>query len=820
MDGNGAADVNLGDPVDLWAGLRPRFLSDGLPWRAPPGRPVRTEPSSPPSGPVEWGAPSLSLHDSVADLLSHMFDYAAEPMVGLDGPQSLTAGPLMAGESLADLEGRLKMDLTIRPAAAHLLVRLTGSRGTRYYTPEWQGLNRKARIVEWLAPEARNAMARLRLRGVRREGAELYGDITARQARRFLAYFDDMGTHIVRSVEYGERLFQVFEANAELLPELKDIFAREYGRNEVGGPVTFGMAHLTRPPWVTSASPILSASGSAEARRVADDEIWMGGGPEEKRSLLSPAAMADWKRAAVLDRLPARSIVGVSFASQALYLEDHRADAWTRIMRAGLCQRFPGLRLAGWRAREPFPLTTFLATSALAGGEALCKPAVPLLPDTAFALDLAVPGRVTNRGADGLAFFAGTDPATGRAAEIEVDGFDPAALKIPFLDGAACFTDREGERSCLVEGVWLGRADDGRPGIKGAPAEAELAALTARAPQLAAYVRLMGRMQGTGFPPGTGAAMRRSAAWLAEATSPHPSLVSLRWQALQVARGGGLYEPGTLVLDRLLLGELTQLLASCIDLIALPSDSPELGSAARDSDRRLRSFCAGLPGSLDSAELDRRSLAAGEALQRRFASFGRAPGLPEQAVPLFAAGAALCLPPDPRRTPHAVVPGDDPYSALWNALLGLRARYAETRAVLLGLQGRTAEAAELLEREIIGRADGPSDPAADIQASLEALSGVLPDIDGTERELLAEEARQLVELGRSARLLQRAGDDGHEASEAIGPQLHRLLVLLEVLELCRAADIPLAPLDSLAPTAFAARIDQALNATAEIPRRA
>jgi hypothetical protein len=815
-----APDVNLGDPVDLWAGLRPRFLSDGLPWRLPPGRPVRTELPGLPSNPVEWGPPCLSLHESVADLLSHIFDYSASPMVGLDGPHSVTAGALMAGTSLAELETRLKMDLTVRPASAYLLVRLTGSRGTVYYPPEWQGLNRKARIVEWLTPEGRNAMARLRLSEMRHEGAEIHGDITARQARRFLGYFDEMGTHLVRSLSYGERLFQVFEANEERLPGLKDGFAREAGQDQLCGPLAFAMAHFTRRPWATGASPILTASECAGARRAADHEIWTGGGPDEPRSLLAPGALPAWKRTAVLDKLPARSIVGVGFASQALYLEDHRADAWTRLMRAGLSQRFPAVRLSGWRERGQFPLAGFLASAALAGEEALCKPAAPALRDLAFALDMTAPGRILDAPSDCLALFAATDPGSGRAAEFEIDGpaFDPAGLKIPFLDGAACFTDRQGERSCLVEAVWLGPTDDGRPGIRGAPAEPDAAALTRHAPRLAAYARLMGLIQGPGFPPGAGAAMRRIAAWLAEAASHQPGLVQLRWQALQVAQGADRTEPGILVLDRTLKSDLSRLLESCMDLIALPWDSSELGAAARHVDGRLRAFHTRLPGNLAAAELDRSSLAAGEALQRRFARFGSAPDLPERAVPLFAAGASLCLPPDPRRMPHGLVPGDDPYSTFWNALLGLRTRYAECRAILLDLQGRTAEAAALLELEIIGCGDGPSNPARDVLTSLDALSGALPHIEPTDRELLSTEMAELLELGRSAHLLQLARGDDAEGGSETGPQLHRLLVVLEILQLCRAAGIPLAALDSLSPSAFAARIDQALMATAE-PRQ-
>lgn len=821
MDGHDALDVNLGDPVDLWSGLKPRFVPAGLPWRLPPGRPLLTETAFIPSGPVEWTSPSLSLHDSVADLLDYIFDYAASPMIGLEGPLSVTAGALMAGGSLAELESRLKMDLTVRPAPAYLLVRLTGRRGTVYYPPEWEGLNRKPKILEWLTPEGRNAMARLRLREMRHEGIEFYGDITARQARRYVGYFHDMGTHVVRSLGYGERLFQVFEATEALLPGLRESFAREAEGNRVDGPAAFGMAQFTRRPWVTSASPILSASDGAEARQAANHQIWTNDGPGDPPSLLSQRAMPAWNRAAILDALPARSIVAVSFANQALYLEDHRADAWARIMRAGLCQRFPALRLSGWRQRDQFPMGAFVATAGLAGEEALCRPAVPTLPPLAFALDLTMPGLIENASEECLAFFAAANPGIGRAIEFVVDcpAFDPAGLKIPFVDGAACFTDREGERTCLVESVLLGRSDDGRPGIAGAPAEPGVAALARHAPQLAAYVRLLGQMQGPGFPPGADSAVRRIAAWLAESAAAHPDLVPLRWQALQVARGAGPAEPGTMALDRALEIDLVQLLTACMDLLALPSDSPELGTAAGRLDDRLRAFYAGLPGALEAVELDRRSLAAGEALQRRFARFGAAPDLPERVVPLFAAGATLCLPPDPYRMPHGVVPGDDSYAIFWNALLGLRARHAECRAILLALQGRTSEAVDRLEREVIGCGEGPADPAGDLLSSLDALSGSLTHLGAMDRDLLRAEMAELLDLRTSAYFLQIARG-GAAAGPETGPQLHRLLIMLEVLQLCRAAGLPSAPLESLAPAALAARIDRTLREMADHRRTA
>jgi hypothetical protein len=71
---------------------------------------------------------------------------------------------------------------------------------------------------------------------------------------------------------------------------------------------------------------------------------------------------------------------------------------------------------------------------------------------------------------------------------------------------------------------------------------------------------------------------------------------------------------------------------------------------------------------------------------------------------------------------------------------------------------------------------------------------------------------ELLELNRSARRLQLASASNPERTGEIQPQLHRLLLVLEILQLCRAADIPLACLDSLAPSVLAARIDATLMA--------
>lgn len=788
----------LGDPVDLWAGLRPRFLPQGSAWRVPPGRPLLTQSPDIPSDPVAWAPPSLSLHESVADLLSHIFDYSVTPMVGLDGPLSITAGSLIESASLAELEQRLGMDLTTQPAPAYLLVRLTGCRGTRYYTPEWEGLNRKVRILAWLTPEGRAAMARLRLDGMRYQGTEFHGDVFARQVQRYLDYYDTMGTHLVRSIRYGEQLFQVFAVNGNLLPALRGNLA-----GQTDG-MAYGMAHLTRAPWVTGASPILTASGRAEAQQVAHHAIW-----GEPCSLLSPRAMPEWSRAAVLDTLSAQAVIGASFASQALYLEDFRADAWSRIMRAGLCQRFPLARTSGWRIRTDASLADVLTSAALSGPEALSRPVAPELPTTALMLDMRGPGQLSDRPAACLGLFAATDPGTGRPAELEINvaGFDPASLTIPFLDGALCVTDRRGDRHCLVEHIWLGPGGNGRAGLSGAPTEPDAAMLIERAAQLAGWCRLMERLQGPAFPPDVPLAMRRAAAWLADVTAHRPPLLKVRWRALLAARCAQPIEPDSITLNHTLRSGLTRLLGACMDLLALPAQEARLDIAVEQADREFQAFHALLPGMSEHAELDGQSLAVGQALRRRLTGIAN---IPEPAATVLAIGADLSLPPDPHHMPHCAEPGDAPHALLWNAILALRACYTECRAILLAMQNRMAEAVDLLAGEIITSREATADPAGDLLAALDALCGA--PIGAADRAMLLADVAQLLALHKSALLLHLARTRSFEQRPETGPQLHRLLLLLDVVQLCRAVGIPLAAIDSLAPTAFAARIDQALMA--------
>lgn len=808
-DGAGeCAAVQLGDALDLWAGLKAAFPSTEIPWQSVPGRPTRTERFHLPSDRASWRKPTLSFHEDVDDLLSHIFDYSVVPMPGLDGPLQVTAGGLMTPFSLRNLEKRLCMDLTVRPAPAHLLLRIAGPRATGYYAPEWQGANRKTRIEEWLTPEGRAAMARLRV-SMRRCGSEFHGDVTARQAQRYIDYFAEMGTHVVRSLTCGGLLFQVFEVNADLLGSLRGIF----GSTGRGGTILAqGMDHLACEPWVRRASPILSADEGTQAEQVCRSEIWLSGKNGASSARLSPKVMSSGGYSAVLDMLPASSIIGASFASQALYLEDYRADAWARIMRAGLNRRFSGIRSTGWRKRTSHPVGSFLGSAGLVGDEALCKVADGMLPPLVLSLDVRKPARVALPRENCLVLFAGTDPHDGAPAELELDGdcFDPSRLAIAFVDGAICVTDAGGLRSCLVEGLWLHSSNAGRPDAPLPASSPDAVVLAEHQPLLISYARLMGLLQGEGFPQEIARAMGRASLWLAKAAASDGRLGALRWNAIQSARGAGCMDARSLTLDRARNGELARLLEVCIDLLAMPAHGTMLEQAVRATGRKFEAFYRALLQRQDLSELDRRCRVAGENVHRCLVGLGQTRGLPPTACALLIQGTNLSMPPEEEVLPHRLLADGHAEADVANAVLALRSCYTESRAIVMAMQEGEGVAADLLEREILDCGAGPENPALHLLAALEELCESHAEIDTNARTLLIGETGELMALRGQLRILHRSRLMS-EGADRDGPQLSRLLLMLEALDICRAVGIAPVPLDNLAPSVMAARIEGILS---------
>ena len=99
-----ASQLRLGEPVNLLDGLRPAWLDSswgGEPFSPPPAQPFRAlQVDVPADDPAEWGGPTLSLHDTLDDLVNEIFDYRVAPFSADPGPFRIPPSTLMfAGEN-------------------------------------------------------------------------------------------------------------------------------------------------------------------------------------------------------------------------------------------------------------------------------------------------------------------------------------------------------------------------------------------------------------------------------------------------------------------------------------------------------------------------------------------------------------------------------------------------------------------------------------------------------------------------------------------------------------------------------------------------
>ncbi|WP_413207808.1 hypothetical protein [Rhodospirillum sp. A1_3_36] len=832
--------INLGDPVNLLAGLESHFPGPTPPWRVPPNRPVIAEASTPPSGPVVWEEPTLTLHDTPQDLVNHILDISVIPMVGLDGPLSLGAGTVMDPHALATLGARLSLDLTERPAAAFLLARLRGRRGTLYYTPEWEGLNRKHRILRWLTAEGRRALARLRVDELRQEGHEFHGDVTARQAARYLSYFQDFGTHVVRSLTYGEQLFQVFAVRNDLLPALRETLPPADA--PLQGAIAHGMIPFTRAPWTVAASPILTATPGPESHEIVTHPLWYdiqndaSGGP----NLLARAAQAPEARSAALDRLPATSVIGVTLACQALYLEDHRADAWSRLLRAALALRFPHAQRVGWRDRraiQPVPLLASAGLPALGGPSPAFPspnphspsptPHSPSLdpPPLALALDVSAPGAITGGPEPRLALFTTTNPGSGRAAERMIDDGSPGPedLIFPAIDGALLLKGQGGARACLVEGAWIGLGKENKPVVLAAPQEPDPTILLPHVAGLLGYLRLLDAIQPPLFSPETNRPMGRCADWLVKVTAKaqDPSLQTLHHRAHQVAWGVGRLEtaPDT-TLSPGLLEALSNVLEGALGMLTAPITDPGTARRIETQETGFREVLRGLPGSLAIAPLETSLSIAETLLEQRIIRLAETPGLAPFLAEVLSMGRHWTSDPNPEAPHHRPMPGETPEGQLWNAFLAIKACHAESRAILAAIRGRADEAKSLLARTWVTGRTIPQDPTG---IFLSALGSIWTDATRPaepEWRGLAEDLVTLDTAVTAARRLHHSDPPKNRDGGPMDPGLHRLVIVLELLALCHRLGLSSAPLDSLAPAALSERLNAALLTSRKTqPRR-
>ena len=802
-------NIQLGDSVDLLAGLKACFPSRELPWRSPPGIPLITQECACPNVPVVWQDVVISLHETVSDLVDTMFNYSVEPMVNLDGLVSITSGVLTEEAGLKALSESTGLNISSNSNSSYLLVRLHGVRAKMIYEPEYYAYNRKVKILNWSTAEGRNALARLRLKNMRRLGYEFTSDITARQARRYLEYFHDFGTHIVSSLTFGEQFYQIFELSRRGLEAIRSDYNQMSSRS-LEGPLALGMSHYLTPPWIEAESPILSSSGALPESIWAELDAYSANKKVDK-NLLSLSVLPATILNEALSSVSARNVIAASFSCLALYLEDFRAENWARILRGSLEQRFNKKVSCGWKRRRRFCPITFFKQSSLTTAEGVYSSIAEKLPALALAADFSdCDNNELNFPEHGLLFFSRGGVENGSGACVSVSDIKKkvTSIKSFSVEGAIRVLGPTGKVVTLVDSVWLGCNRDGRLQVVGAPLEVGSEFLYQYRSQLSIYISLFDQLQGPVFEPEIALSMRFCVQRLLNVVEDHDSLSRLKWQALQCYFGVGANSGFNLATVKGVKEAQFKDLLSTIMLLSARSQVNDI-NLLMDARLKLRRFYLSLPECVSGNIIRERTSHLIEKIENVFERLLREGRWSEAVYPVMDVGRVAFREGGTEDLPFAKFEGESAEGDLWNSFLSIRVCFVHIRAILNACNGEFSGVIDQLLQEPISIRDSLSNAGEQFIITINELCGS----QSIEVSALLDELLNLhhdaVDLCSSAVLFSRIHRLDIEVDEMYSNfHLQSLILLLELLNLSQWLGYSCETLNSISLTALNLRVSR------------
>lgn len=760
----------LGDPANLLSGFHPRFPNSGCAWHTPTKYPLIIEDASVVEGDILWHAPEISFHDSLTQLAGKLFDYKVRPMRFLDGPLDLTPASLPAYELEKEFATHLGLNTISLKGRTFLLVCLRGERQSCHYTPEIQDINRRIKVQEWRTEDGLKAQARLRLERMRHEEGIFYGDIKARNAQRYLDYFQEFGTHLVSKLTFGDSLYQVFV----IPPENKSIVNFSLSKAGTGpfqGMDALPFKALTQSDWIETSSPILSAQQGRHINDVISHPAWLDD-ENQPPSLLSVSSTSPHLKNEALNQLSATGVISVEFSCQALYLENHRADVFTRLLRGSLDLLSPSPLKTGWMVPKVFNCIDFLKSAELPAHESLCVSNKHQLPAVSLAIQFEPSERIQTFD---LAFYASTLTTAGLSAEIKVNDVENATqdLKLLFPDSGLQIVDDKKTRAILVEGAWLRQADHAGCKLDGTPLEVEPKLLRKHQSKLHTYLEFIEKISGPAITAKAAPAFERVTHWISRATENQEALTLLHWHALKAQWG---FTQWICPSDASLRDEI-------IDKLSAVAQPPHLQQTIHSPPP---------PEDIVTDRLQNVIARLGDC----FSTLADYAGFNPVINDLARAGKDIGKTTPPPQWPPQLNNDDSPQATMWNSLLCLRAMISSCRALQYVFANDVKAATNCLKVETVSARDCKGHSADQLAVTIRMLLPPSKPLDDL-LEMLQGEIKSLSEIAHATELAFHRMTPMYNGD--IGPQLRSLMDRLDALNFACRMGVEIEPLDSLSP---------------------
>ena len=777
--------IQLGESVNLLHGLAPTFPNTKIPWTRPKGTPLVTEPAVPLQNTATWQPIEVTFCQSIDALLDALFDYSVVPMNLLDGPLDIQPSHLMRDTAPKDLAMGLGCTEKMLNAPGFLLVQLQADRSVQHFSPEHQHINRKRKITNFLNDKGRHAMARLRLREMRKIGVNFHGDFTARQAQRYLKYFDDFGTHVIKTLKIGELLWQIVALSPDHIDQTAQFFNQNAQADKLSGPGAFGAQVFASMPWATRVGKIMTCGGAHLVGKISQDPIWNAHPPRLLDLAIHPAEEIE----RVMSQFDCNSITGAQFCAQALYMEDFRADALTRVLQTAFLQRFPKIQKVGWRQRGKVDPVAFVDSAGLSGVEALCVRSQPASHKFVMALALDNSPALRLGKDDITTLWLRASNATQSLSEIDVNAatFNPDTLKAIYVDGSLRIKARnQQDVHTLADGLWLGQGQDGKQVISSAPCEPTTEDLHENLSRLRVFCVLLDQLRGPAISPDMSIEVLTLVDRLLAVCNGQPSLnelsTDLHWIRHNASWRGKSSNSINPIVD-------TDVFSNISQFLRIPSNDQSLMA---QNETMCESWEKTLNRGFNETQFN-------DALNLKVSNFTEAikqfrdQYRTEETDAVLSALQGIATDQNPAELPTKQSASESPSAQLWNSVLCLRATIAGARAFYRPV---SPDSWSQLGDQIISLAQVPLTMGGILQSAMQKL---WPDVTGL--NYFSNLYNELTQCALSTAQINQTLIWDHKAPLVCcaGPQMKRLIMSLQALNLACLNGAELPPLKKLEP---------------------
>ncbi|MED4400260.1 MAC/perforin domain-containing protein [Metabacillus fastidiosus] len=302
-----------------------------------------------------WSYPDISLHDSSESLLSKLYPFRiVNPTDGTKAPV-LPAGQLLISDhdrnlSLKKLSDSLGVDLS-NPDYGYALVQINRQSGYAEHPSSEQGIRihpNPSRIPENLGVNKNFRKAMVALRHCSDKAGQFNPNlINPKIAQSYLKFFNKFGTHFISKVSAGDIIFQVFAIPLNRFERIKKAYAD--GKNPLSGPEAISFRYFTTDinkgafGYVKEYGKILSMSGHIKLEETMKTGDWNDDRWAKTNTIFAPFSEDSL---IPIDRLNEEfnEIVPINYelTSMTLFAEHNRKQAWTRIFKAAITQKYKG----------------------------------------------------------------------------------------------------------------------------------------------------------------------------------------------------------------------------------------------------------------------------------------------------------------------------------------------------------------------------------------------------------------------------------------------------------------------------------------------